>query len=238
MTKNRKTQRKFRRKSSKKSVDKRRTKVNHKRKNLHKKTNKKNKKILNRRNGGGPDGESSPKSECIDAIVKKINEIKQNKSKDEIISYIYDDVKGGITKGFKKDITNIIDNYIPIFKYRLNTGTMKEKIYNGVHKAIIEFALPDGEEKDNALKKYRETYGSPTETKFLVVKEEGKDFDYETYVAVQEVLNNPSEAVEEELNNPSEAVEEELNNTSKKKINTHKPLSPKALKATESINLG
>ena len=237
MTKNRKTQRKFRRKSSKKSVDKRRTKVNHKRKNLHKKTNKKNKKILNRRNGGGPDGESDPKTECIDAIVNKINEIKQNKSKDEMISYIYN-VNSGITKDFKKDITNIIDNSIPIFKYRLNTRTMKKKIYNGVHKAIIEFALPDGEEKDNALKKYRETYGSPTETKFLVVKKEGKDFDYDTYEAVQEVLNNPSEAVEEELNNPSEAVEEELNNTSKKKINTHKPLSLKALKATESINLG
>ena len=77
MAQNRKTQRKFRRKSSKKNVGKRRrTKVNHKRKNLHKKSNKKNKKILNRRSGG----EIYHDDETINLESRLLNEIeKKNK---------------------------------------------------------------------------------------------------------------------------------------------------------------
>lgn len=177
MAQNRKTQRKFRRKSSKKNVGKRKTKVNHKRKNLHKKSNKKNKKILNRRSGGEiyhDDGTINLESRLLKEIEKKINEIIDEKGKEALLN--------------NTSIKSIIDNFEK--RSDLTSNSIK-KIYNGTRKAIKEFALPEGDER---LKKYETTFKSTTEgDKYrFTSKAPEKEFDSNTYEYVKGVLNNPS----------------------------------------------
>lgn len=173
MAQNRKTQRKFRRKSSKKNVGKRKTKVNHKRKNLHKKSNKKNKKILNRRSGGEiyhDDGTINLESSLLKEIEKKINEIIDEKGKEALLN--------------NTSIKSIIDN----FEKRSDlTSNSRKKIYNGTRKAIKEFALPEGDER---LKKYETTFKSTTEgDKYrFTSKAPENEFDSNIYEYVKGVL--------------------------------------------------